>query len=146
MVLLACSIECEVTHIVTSHRTRKAARSIPLGSGHSSKHSRRVAWANLPPGIESIKGEMLHVTGFLAGQNELCHPLPYNRRELESIHSGRKVLSSVVFLTLWRLVRYYSMKKDEQSYFFLAHPIHHHYRNQNHLKNPKNILSSITIS
>jgi hypothetical protein len=56
---------------------------------------------------------VLHIIRFLACQNELRQPLPNNRRELKAVPTDRKVLFTVDFLTLWRLARYFSMKKNE---------------------------------
>ena len=55
---------------------------------------------------------MLHVSRLTARENKLGHPLPNDWRELEAVHTVRKLLFALVFLTLQRLVRYYSMKKD----------------------------------
>jgi len=55
---------------------------------------------------------MLYISRLTARENKLCHPLSNDWRELEAVHTVRKLLFALVFLTLQRLVRYYSMKKD----------------------------------
>ena len=66
---------------------------------------------------KTIIGKMLHVSRFTACENKLGHPLPNDWRELEAVPTDRKLLFPLDFLTLQRLVRYYSMKKDTISIF-----------------------------
>jgi hypothetical protein len=49
---------------------------------------------------ETVKGKVLHITRFLACQNELRQPLSHNRRELKAVLTDRKVLFEVDVLTI----------------------------------------------
>jgi hypothetical protein len=52
---------------------------------------------------------MLHILRFCIGQDKLCHPLPNNWRELETVHTDRKVPPQVDFLACALPVCYSTM-------------------------------------
>ena len=76
------------------------------------QYTGRIALAYPLATREAIIGKMLHVSRFTVRKNKLRHPLPNDWRELKAVPTDRKVLFTLVFLTLQRLIRYYSMKKN----------------------------------
>ncbi len=79
----------------------------------SAQYPRRVSRAYLFAPGEAVESKGLHISGFIASQDQLGHPLSNERRKFETVPTDTKLLFAQDFLTLQRLIRYSNMKKNE---------------------------------
>ena len=61
------------------------------------KDARGIPWANFFAPRETIIGEMLHIARLFACEDELCHPLSDDGRELEAVPTDTKLLPSMIY-------------------------------------------------